>query len=135
MADSQDFRIVLDEMWKLHQKKSQDYGSQEDPYRNIRSGTNWGTDPWISAQIRLGDKTQRLQNYAQTGELSNEGAEDSLIDLAVYAVISLVLWREQYKERVDQGNLTAAVDLVYGDKVVNAYPVKPEFVSPKSGGC
>lgn len=106
MADSADFREALDEMWELHQKKNKDYGAQEDPYRNVRSGADWGVDPWVSALIRGGDKIKRLQKYAQTGELSNEGAEDSLIDLAVYAVIALVLWREQHKEKREQKTFT-----------------------------
>src|ERR1700738_2206546 len=102
MATSQDFRNVLDEMWELHQLKNRDYGAQNDPYRNVRSGADWGVDPWVSALIRGGDKIKRLQKYAQTKELANEGAEDSLIDLAVYSVIALVLWREQYHEKREQ---------------------------------
>lgn len=102
MANSADFKQALDEMWALHQKKNQDYGAKNDPYRNVRGGADWGVDPWVSAQIRLGDKTKRLQKYAQTGELTNENAEDSLLDQAVYSVISLVLWREQHKEKRNQ---------------------------------
>lgn len=102
MANSADFKSVLDEMWSLHQKKNKDYGSKSDPYRNVRSSADWGVDPWIGALIRGNDKVKRLQKYAQTHELANEGAEDSLIDLAVYSVIALVLWREQYKEKLEQ---------------------------------
>ena len=102
MANSKDFKTVLDEMWALHQKKNQDYGAEGDPYRNVRSSADWGIDPWIGSLIRGNDKIKRLQKYAQTHELANEGAEDSLIDLAVYAVIALVLWREQYKEKMTQ---------------------------------
>lgn len=111
MANSADFRQVLDEMWDLHQKKNQDYGAKEDPYRNVRSGADWGVDPWVSALIRGGDKIKRLQKYAQTKELANEGAEDSLIDLAVYSVIALVLWREQYKEKMNQHSFTPVEDV------------------------
>lgn len=106
MANSADFKQALDEMWELHQLKNKDYGAKEDPYRNVRSGADWGVDPWVSALIRGGDKIKRLQKYAQTGELSNEGAEDSLIDLAVYSVIALVLWREQHKEKMNQKSFT-----------------------------
>lgn len=106
MANSEDFRKALDDMWALHQLKNKDYGAQEDPYRNVRSGADWGVDPWVSALIRGGDKLKRLQKYAQTKELANEGAEDSLIDLAVYSVIALVLWREQYKEKREQKTFT-----------------------------
>jgi hypothetical protein len=106
MADSQDFRKALDDMWELHQLKNKDYGAQNDPYRNVRSGADWGVDPWVSAMIRQGDKVKRLQKYAQTKELANESAEDSLIDNAVYAVIALVLWREQHHEKREQRTFT-----------------------------
>ena len=45
--------------------------------------------------VRATDKVRRLQTYAVNGRLANEGVEDSLMDLAVYAIIALVLWREQ----------------------------------------
>ena len=102
MATSEDFKQVLDAMWAMHQKKNKEYGSLEDPYRNVRSSADWGVDPWIGALIRGNDKIKRLQKYAQTHELANEGAEDSLIDLAVYAVIATVLWREQYTDKMEQ---------------------------------
>lgn len=106
MADSADFKKALDDMWELHQLKNRDYGAKNDPYRNVRSGADWGVDPWVSALIREGDKLKRLQKYAQTHELANESAEDSLIDNAVYAVIALVLWREQYLEKREQKSFT-----------------------------
>ena len=110
MADSSDFKQALDDMWALHKIKNKDYGAAEDPYRNVRSGADWGVDPWVSALIRGGDKIKRLQKYAQTKELANEGAEDSLIDLAVYSVIALVLWREQHKEKRNQHSFTPVED-------------------------
>lgn len=118
MANSADFKQVLDDMWALHQKKNKDYGAEGDPYRNVRSSADWGVDPWVGALIRGNDKIKRLQKYAQTGELSNEGAEDSIIDLAVYAVISLVLWREQHKEQRDQKSFIPVDD---GKKVIKVF--------------
>jgi len=37
----------------------------------------------------------RVQKAAQGHTLTNEGIEDSLMDLAVYSLIALVLYREQ----------------------------------------
>jgi hypothetical protein len=37
---------------------------------------------------------KRLQKFAQTKELANESVEDSFMDLAVYAIIGLILYRE-----------------------------------------
>jgi len=44
--------------------------------------------------IRLNDKVRRLQSLVLKNKLANESAEDSLRDIAVYAIIALVL-REQ----------------------------------------
>jgi hypothetical protein len=127
MASSADFKQVLDEMWDLHQKKNKDYGAKEDPYRNVRSSADWGIDPWIGALIRGNDKIQRLKTYAQTHQLANEGAEDSLIDLAVYSVIALVLWREQYKEKMEQKTFTPVEKEAMEQITGSRYPlnVKP----------
>jgi hypothetical protein len=44
--------------------------------------------------VRANDKIKRLQKYAREGNLSNESARDSFMDLAVYALIALVLHEE-----------------------------------------
>jgi hypothetical protein len=44
--------------------------------------------------IRANDKVKRLQKYARDGALANESARDSFMDLAVYALIALVLHDE-----------------------------------------
>ena len=90
------FHAVLAEMGNLHDKKQADYGLPTDAFSNIRAGEDWGVEAWVSALIRANDKVKRLQKVAQGGELSNEGVEDSLIDLANYAVIALVLYREKF---------------------------------------
>jgi hypothetical protein len=44
--------------------------------------------------VRATDKVRRLQKFAREGKLANEAVEDSFRDLAVYAVIALVLYEE-----------------------------------------
>jgi hypothetical protein len=53
-----------------------------------------GVKGWIGAMIRLSDKVQRLKSLAQTGQLANEGAKDSFMDIAVYALIAHVLFEQ-----------------------------------------
>lgn len=88
------FHQVLKEMGELHDKKQRDYGAEGDPFANVRSSESWGIPAWQGAMIRACDKVKRLQSFAKNGTLANEGVEDSLIDLANYAVIALVLHRE-----------------------------------------
>lgn len=88
------FEEVLLEMICLHDKKRKDYGSDDDPFANVRASESFGIPGWLGAIIRANDKMTRLKRFAHTGTLANESVEDSLIDLANYAVIALVLYRE-----------------------------------------
>lgn len=98
------FPSVLKELQDMHDRKGADYDRDEVPYFNIRGSADWGIEPWIGAMVRANDKIKRLQKYASRGNLANESAEDSLLDLAVYSIIALILWRETH----DQSNLEAS---------------------------
>lgn len=89
------FHELLRELAELHDRKQQDYGRNEDPLANVRASEEWGIPAWVGAMVRLNDKVRRLQQYARRGSLANEGAEDSLRDIAVYALIALILMREK----------------------------------------
>lgn len=89
------FQELLAEIDALHTKKQADYGADNDPFANVRASTEWGVPAWVGALIRATDKVRRLQTYAKRGTLANEGVEDSFKDLAVYALIGLVLWEEE----------------------------------------
>lgn len=89
------FHEILRELGALHDKKSLDYGTEEDSFANIRGSKEWGVEPWVGAMIWANDKVKRLQKLAREGKLANEPAVDSFRDLAVYAVIALVLYEER----------------------------------------
>jgi len=89
------FHELLKEIGDLHDRKQQDYGRGDDPFANVRSSTEWGVPAWIGAMIRLNDKVRRLQSLAAKGSLANESAIDSMQDIAVYALISLVLYEQE----------------------------------------
>jgi hypothetical protein len=97
---SQAFIDALDELRALHLKKGADYGAPDDPFANISVSSQWGIEPWLGAIMRGTDKVVRLQSYARTGTLANEGVEDALADLAAYALIALVLFRETVAPKV-----------------------------------
>jgi hypothetical protein len=93
-AGSPRFLEILEEMKELHIRKSQDYGSDQDPLANVKSAVGWGVPNWVGVMIRLGDKVFRLQEFAKKGRLANEGALDSLRDTAAYAIIAQILYEE-----------------------------------------
>ena len=74
-------------MRRLHESKSADYGSEEDPLANIRQG-------WRGCMVRIADKVQRLRTYCRTGRLVHEGVRDTLLDLAAYSLLAIVLFDE-----------------------------------------
>jgi hypothetical protein len=94
---SQAYFDLLDEMRQLHLSKSAGYGCPDgtDPLLNIRNGALFvGIPPWQAAMVRLSDKVTRLATFNKTGRLSHESVEDNLMDLASYALLALVLYRE-----------------------------------------
>lgn len=105
---SDEFHVVLKEIGDLHDKKGRDYGTNTDQYANIRSSKEFGVEPWLGAYIRLNDKIGRIKSFVSNGKLENESLEDSLIDIANYAIIALVLYREGngVKKKVKEPEIT-----------------------------
>ena len=88
------FHAILSELGSLHDSKQADYGTTSDPFANVRGSSEWGIEPWVGAMVRATDKVRRLQSFLKHGKLRNESVDDSLRDLAVYAIIALVLFEE-----------------------------------------
>lgn len=97
---SQRFHEILKELGDLHDKKQQDYGRSDDPFSNITASLDWGISPHVGSLLRMNDKVRRLQSWVKNGHLANEGAQDSMRDIAVYAIIALVQLEEAEKELV-----------------------------------
>ena len=89
------FHEILAELGELHDTKQKDYGADHDPFANVRNSQDFGVPAWVGSAMRANDKMKRIQAFARRGSLMNESLEDSLRDLAVYAVIALVLLEEE----------------------------------------
>ena len=89
-----EFSQILKEMQAMHDKKQADYGKTGDPFANVRASEDFGIEGWVGCMTRANDKMRRLQAAARGQNLKNESIEDSLLDLATYTVIALVLYRE-----------------------------------------
>jgi len=95
MCDS--FESITDEMFELFKKKQSDYGPT-----NIGMGSRIiETDEdversMIGLVVRMNDKVQRLMNLIlDNKDPQNESVEDTLIDIANYAVMAkLVIDKE-----------------------------------------
>ena len=93
---SREFLDVLDELKQLHLRKTMDYGVDEDALSNIRSSADVVNMPaWAGCILRISDKMHRLKAFFRRGRCEFDGVEDTLKDIACYAAIALVLYREQ----------------------------------------
>lgn len=89
------FMEVIEELRQLHLSKTQDYGADSDALKNIRDGADVvGIEPWRACLIRMADKMTRLRSYCHNGRVEFDGVEDTLLDMAAYSAIALVLYRE-----------------------------------------
>jgi hypothetical protein len=91
-----EFYKLLEQMAALHSRKNHDYAGTKDPLRNLKASERMGIAPAIGVLVRLQDKMSRLESFAQQGELlvKDESVEDTLMDLAVYSLLSIILRRE-----------------------------------------
>ena len=104
------FKSILDQMWAMHCRKGADYGTDADIFANVRASEQFGIPAWLGAVLRANDKMARLKTFATKGSLQNEGVEDSLMDMAAYSIIGLVLFRERKQSRLDDLADIEAID-------------------------
>lgn len=92
------YLALLDEMRDLHIRKSTGYaGDNPDVWCNFRGTEGFGVPAPVGALIRASDKFLRVQSLIKNPahEMVGEAIEDTLMDLAAYALITICLLREQ----------------------------------------
>jgi hypothetical protein len=94
---------LLGDMRELHIRKAADYGRGADPFANVRASADFGIPAWVGVMIRANDKVHRIKSFLANGNLKNESVEDSLMDLAAYSLIALVLYREGQADKPADG--------------------------------
>jgi hypothetical protein len=109
MKDKKDAEVIINRLLQILYKKHEDYGPM-----NI-AGAPGG--PMNGLRVRMYDKLARLNNLIDTGDTPNyESIEDTLIDLANYAIIGLLVQRGQWKgvtnepivEKVNHGKTSSS---------------------------
>jgi len=93
------FKQTQCEMIELFAKKQLDYGPG-----NIAMGTSLDKKEdidWslLALSVRINDKVQRLMNLLRNNkEPNNESIEDTLIDLANYSVMSIIVKKRMWNK-------------------------------------
>jgi len=92
------FHEIVNEMVEIHDRKNRDYAGNEYLSNFLMCEKYMGIPAWKGCIIRLSDKMSRLMNIARTDEIavSDETVTDTLTDLAVYAIITRILY-ENFK--------------------------------------
>ena len=87
---------ILDNMQAVYEAKDSDYSATGLPMGNLRKCEDAGIDAWRGCLIRIGDKMSRLENFLNEKEylVISEKAEDTVIDLANYAILCSCLIEE-----------------------------------------
>ena len=91
------FYELLREMERIHDAKNHDYAGKGDPLKNFKLCAHLaGIPAWHGAYVRLLDKVSRVGSFIESGELhvKSEKIADTLLDLANYALIALILVEE-----------------------------------------
>ena len=93
--NASDFEKIVQKMLEVHKAKNNDY-SPEGQFGNFAESERVGVPDWKGAFIRLQDKYTRCCNliYGKEAQVKDEALEDTLLDLANYAVIVLVLRKQ-----------------------------------------
>lgn len=104
------------EALKLMRVKNQDYGANDDPFRNFRR------HGLLGMLVRLSDKLARLETFNDTGKLAvvNESVHDCVLDIINYAVL-IEGWI------IDDANRKGST---YGDAAGDG---RPRSLSPEPG--
>lgn len=89
------FYALLEEIATLHSRKNHDYAKSDEPLSNFNRSRALGVEPWRGVLIRMSDKWSRIEQLSGGKVAKNESLRDSLIDLAVYALIDVLLLEDE----------------------------------------
>lgn len=91
------FHELLEKMRDIHDRKNADYGDGN-PLGNFLEAERFGVSPFIGVLIRLSDKYTRIKSLCKRknmeGAAKEEAIEDTLLDLANYALLAIVILKE-----------------------------------------
>jgi hypothetical protein len=96
LAGSQHFYQMLWGAAITHHSKNQDYATKEDPFKNFRVGEPLGIPAYRMALLRILEKVARVTNLEAKTDVpaTAESVEDTLLDIAVLALITITLRQE-----------------------------------------
>jgi hypothetical protein len=108
MADKR-YLELLDEMKQLHIRKNAGYAGKDNPdaWANFRMSEAFGVSAFLGCLVRMSDKYIRITNLLKdpSNEMVGESVDDTLFDLAAYALIAVCLRQEQEEKAKNENVL------------------------------
>jgi hypothetical protein len=100
LGGSPRFYELLLQIADLHCRKNKNYAEDNDPLSNLRECEKMGVPAHLGVAIRLTDKFSR---YAQLlkgkKDLVGESIYDTLFDISIYALLSIILIENKEKKK------------------------------------
>lgn len=91
---------LLDRMKAVYEAKDSDYSENDLPMGNLLESQELGIEPWKGVLLRIGDKKRRIGSFVKKSnfQVKDEAVDDTLVDMANYAMLGFVLWKQKYSE-------------------------------------
>jgi hypothetical protein len=106
------FYALIEEISQLHSDKNFDYASRQNPLANFEECRGFGVEPHVGVFVRMSDKWSRLKQLIGGKSPKNESVRDTLIDLAVYALINVILLEDTQRGERGAENSSGAQEVV-----------------------
>lgn len=92
------FYELLLEIAELHARKNHDYAKDKDPLSNLRMCEQFDLPAFKGVLVRLSDKWSRITELSKKEAMvANESITDTLMDMAVYSLLAIILLEEDAK--------------------------------------
>lgn len=97
------FEAELKKMLDIHDRKNSNYAHGDDPYANFRGCERFGIEAWRGILVRMSDKWERIQNLTNgVPDAVGESIQDTLMDLANYAILAKLMYEEYLRKVLTQ---------------------------------
>jgi len=98
-SKKEEFDRLLQKIGRIHDAKNADYAG-DDYLGNFKQAKLLSLTPLQGIMVRISDKFSRACNLVKKGEaqVKEETLEDTLLDLANYCLLAILVAREEKKE-------------------------------------
>ncbi len=108
------FYMLLDQMANLHSRKNHDYAGSDDPLKNFYECVDMDVTPFQGVMVRMSDKWSRIKSFMRQGilEVKDESIEDTLIDMAVYSLLAILIRRAEQPKDIGVWNVSKVKEMI-----------------------